>query len=117
MIQDVIIHDMSSRQEDRLFAYLDRSGKLKVIVENRTFEELVQFALPSRWAILARAVLVDPETLPNISTDQNANAWVDGVEFKDIMVKDLESLPSNLPPVLTELINKVWEADVAAREE
>ena len=102
---------------NRLFAFFantvcpNKGKKFKVLAEDRSFEEVMQFALPSRVAILLRSVPIDPELFPNISTDQNANAWVNGVEFADVWVKNIDSIPENLPDELVKLIKAAWVKD------
>ena len=98
-MKDIIIHDMASTAADKHFAYLDRNNQLKIIVENRPFEEVTS---PTLRRFMPRFVFVDPAIYPGITTDQNANAWVDGVEWADIIV-DSDELSGNLPEVLVKL--------------
>ena len=102
---DIQIHDMTSIPSDKLWAYLDSGRKLKVIVENRPWEEVTSRSL-NRFR--PRMVFVCPTLFPGISTDQNANAWVGGEEFMDIIVG--EEVPDGLPKALRELIIAVKEA-------
>jgi len=102
---DIQIHDMKSIPSDKLWAYLDSGNQLKVIVENRPWEEVTSRSL-NRFR--PRMVFVCPKVYPGISTDQNANAWVGGEEFMDIIVG--AEVQGNLPTVLIELIAAVKEA-------
>ena len=97
-------HDMRSTETDKLWAYLDSGNMLKVIVENRPWEDVTSRSL---LRFRPRMVEVCPERFPNVSTDQNANAHVKGQEFKGLIVN--EEIPSNLPAVLRDLA-------IAARE-
>jgi len=104
MINQTQEHDMRSNPSDKLWAYLDSGDMLKVIVENRPWEDVTSRSL---LRFRPRMVEVCRERFPGISTDQNANAFVEGREFKDLIVN--EEIPSNLPAVLRDLA-------IAARE-
>jgi len=98
-VKDIIIHDMASTAADKHFAYLDSSNKLKVIIENRPLENVTSATLRR---FMPRFVHVDPTIYPGITTDQNANAWVDGVEWMDVIVES-DKFPRDFPDVLVSL--------------
>jgi len=103
-------HDMKSSAADKHFAYLDSGNMLKVIVENRPMEEVcaATSARSTRRKFFPRWVFVDPAVYPGITTDQNSNTWVDGVEWKDITV--CGELSDDLPPVIRKLAIAAEEA-------
>lgn len=103
-----INHDMSSRPGDTHYAYLDRNNILKVIRENRPLDEVTS---PTLRRFIPRFVEVCAELFPGITTDQNANAWVNDREWPDIVVDG--ELPGNLPDVLVRLANAAKEAALA----
>jgi len=102
---DIQIHDMASVPSDKLWSYLDSGNQLKVIVENRPWEEVTSRSL---LRFRPRMVFVCPKVFPGISTDQNANAWVNGEEFMDIIVTG--ELSDKFPAVLRALAKAVKEA-------
>ena len=94
-----------------LHAYLGKSlRRMHVIENNRSREMFEKNAVGSMKESQPRWVYVDPAIYPGITTDQNANPWVDGAEYE--LVDEGNGLPKNTPAVLLAL----WEAVVEAAE-
>ena len=103
-----------SRPGEQHAAYLDNMNKLKILRVGACFEAWKAERLKRSGAnssvrrFMPRMVLVPDDS--GITSDQNANAWLNGREYKDIIVNDIESLPSNLPSVIRDVAIAAYEA-------
>ena len=118
MLSKIIEHCMRTDVSNVHVGYLDSGDKLKIVRIAECFSLLAEFAeciseleegktwqeiaskRPALIRFVPRMVLVPEDS--GITTDQNANAWLNGVEWKDIIV-DGRELSRSIPAPIREV--------------
>ena len=112
MVIATMAHNMKTACGDLLAAWVSNSGFLTLMPVGECFEAWAterRLRGNERMTIvsaLPRMVVVDPEM--GVKTDQNANAFINDVEWKDVKVFD--ELPENAPEELRAIVEAVREA-------